>query len=557
MRSRRPVRPKASWLVALALVLAGCGSVFGLDDYEITNDERCGDELVNLSSDPDHCGSCDTACRSHEECIGGLCLCETGAEACSGSCVDLDTDEKHCGHCDTECPDDATCKTGACRCDDTDLELCSGACVDLTRDADHCGDCGTACASGASCDNGTCVCDDADLDICSGRCVDVATDEANCGRCGNACPTGATCTGGDCECPSGEEVCGDVCADLSDDPDHCGTCANDCNVAHASSTCRNGACVGSKCDAGYGDCNGDLSTGERGNGCEVNTNTSALNCGGCNVACDADEQCTAGDCSCMVPGGSGECSPSGCGCGTTEGCYYSSDSTSWICVTAGSVGEGGACDDNADCAADLSCVSDICRSYCGQGQPCTGDCSPVYVDDVAVSDWNYCHEVCNPIPTSTLYSAPACGSGQRCTLLFAGSSVCGAVNSNAGTRGSRCASNEDCQTGGYCNATGHCAAFCWVESDTCTLFGAGLGCRTYVDPILIDDNEVGECLPTQAAAGCKESCVTDADCSITGTRCVDTTSGNICLNEQCMDCFNQDMSCTSDNDTCEFLQCVP
>lgn len=512
MRSRRSVR-SARGLVAAALLLAGCGSVFGLDDYTVTEEERCGEELVDLSSSTDHCGSCNSPCGSLEWCIGGECVCAPGADACSGSCVNLDTDEDHCGGCGDACPDGATCKAGACACDDGDLELCSSACVDLTRD------------------------------------------EAHCGGCGDACPTGATCTGGECACPSGQDVCGGACADLETDPDHCGACGNDCNVARASSTCRSGACAAGTCDDGYEDCNGDLATGERGNGCEVNTSTNALHCGGCNVACAEDEQCNEGSCSCMAPGGTGECSPSGCGCESSEGCYYTT-ATSWTCFPAGSVGEGEPCESNDDCEAGHSCVSDTCRAYCGQGQACDGDCSPVYVDGELVADWNYCHAVCNPIPTSTLSSDPACASGQRCTLLFAGSSVCGPVNSSAGTRGSRCEGNVDCQTGTYCNATGHCAAICWVDDDTCPLFGVGLGCRTYVDPISIDDAEVGECLPTQAAAGCKEPCVTDADCSITGTRCIGTTSGDICLNEQCTECFDTDLLCSSDNDTCEFLECV-
>jgi hypothetical protein len=394
MRSERPVRPRARIPFATALLLVGCGSVFGLDDYEVTDDERCGDELVDLSSNPDHCGSCDTVCGSDESCVSG-----------------------------------------------------------------------------------SCACDDADLDVCSGRCVDVTVDEAHCGRCGNACPPGATCTDGDCACPSGEELCGAECVEL-------------------------------------------------------------------------------GDCSCMAPDGNGECSPSGCGCGASEGCYYGS-STGWTCITAGRVGDGGACASSDDCAANLSCVSNVCRSYCGQGQPCAGDCSPVFVNDEPVNEWNYCHPVCNPIPTSSLSSDPPCGTGQRCTLLFAGSSICSPVNANAGTHGSRCETNEDCESGTFCNAAGHCTASCWVDNDTCSLFAPGLGCRTYVDPILVDGNEVGACLPTQAAAGCKAPCDTDADCTITGTRCVETTSGAICLNEQCTDCFNDDLSCNSDNDTCAFLECAP
>jgi hypothetical protein len=386
-----PMRPKVRGLVAAALLLAGCGSVFGLDDYEVTDETRCDDELVDLSSNFDHCGDCDTACGSRQLCSDGTCVCEPGFDTCGGSCVDRDTDERHCGACGHACPEDATCKAGACVCDDANLQLC-----------------GDACES---------------------------------------------------------------------------------------------------------------------------------------------------DCGCMPPGGNGECSPIGCGCESSEGCYYTS-TTGWACLAAGSAEEGDACASNEACQAGFLCLEERCRAYCGQGQPCDGDCSPVYVNGEPVADYNFCHALCNPIPTSTLSDDRACPSGERCTLLFAGSSVCTPVNSSAGTRGSRCEDSRDCLTGNYCNATGHCAAFCWTEDDTCTLFGVGLGCRTYVDPVLIDDHEVGECLPTQAAAGCKEACVTDADCSITGTVCVNTTSGDICLNEECMDCFDTDLSCTSNNETCEFIECV-
>jgi hypothetical protein len=179
----------------------------------------------------------------------------------------------------------------------------------------------------------------------------------------------------------------------------------------------------------------------------------------------------------------------------------------------------------------------------------------VYVDGEAVPDWNYCHETCNPVPSSTLSSAPVCPSGQRCSVIFSGSTVCSAVNSGAGGMASRCTDNDECQSGLYCNSSGHCTASCWVDDDTCSTFVSGYGCRTYVTPVVIDGNEIGACLPSQASSGCKEECDSDADCTVIGTRCISTTNGDICLNEQCEECFDLALSCVSDNSTCLFEEC--
>lgn len=557
MRSRNPFGRSVRVALVAALSLVGCASVFGLDEYEITEDSRCGEELVDLSSNPDHCGECDEACGSRQECLNGNCVCEQGTQACDGGCVDFESNSDHCGSCNAACPSEASCRDGSCRCDDSDLDLCSGECVDTTSDGDHCGGCGEACAAGASCDDGSCECDNDAHQVCSDRCVDVATDEEHCGGCGDACPTGATCTASRCVCPTGRSECSGACVDLSADEDHCGSCGNDCNVPNATSVCRDGTCAGEECSDGYGDCNGDLFMGEAGDGCEVETTSNEMHCGACNLVCDPTETCNGGDCSCEVMTASGgECSPSGCGCDAGEGCNYNTDDLVWACYPAGSLPEGSACDDSTDCVPGHSCVSNLCRPYCGQGQPCTGDCSPVYLDGEPVDDWNYCHALCDPVPTGMLSQQPDCPPGERCTVLFTGSTVCDPAGANPGGMGARCAVTEDCQTGFYCNGALHCQASCWMADDTCDQFAFGYSCRGYLEDIFIEDNEVGACLPTEAGAGCKETCTTDADCMVIGTVCTETTSGSICLNEQCQECFDLDLSCSSDNDSCAFIECT-
>ncbi len=54
------------------------------------------------------------------------------------------------------------------------------------------------------------------------------------------------------------------------------------------------------CSAGFGDCDGDITTGAAGTGCEINTNTSLANCGMCGRVCsaaaNASPTCSAGSC---------------------------------------------------------------------------------------------------------------------------------------------------------------------------------------------------------------------------------------------------------------------
>ncbi len=68
--------------------------------------------------------------------------------------------------------------------------------------------------------------------------------------------------------------------DPTADPHNCGGCGTTCPVpANATATCSGSTC-GLSCNSGYGNCDN-----QAGNGCEVNLNTSAANCGACGSAC--------------------------------------------------------------------------------------------------------------------------------------------------------------------------------------------------------------------------------------------------------------------------------
>jgi hypothetical protein len=76
---------------------------------------------------------------------------------------------------------------------------------------------------------------------------------------------------------------------------HCGRCDNRCvPVSSTSSACRLGVCVDTTCGAGLGDCDGMAE-----NGCETSLATSAGNCGACGNDCArprTSAQCSAGRC---------------------------------------------------------------------------------------------------------------------------------------------------------------------------------------------------------------------------------------------------------------------
>ncbi len=68
--------------------------------------------------------------------------------------------------------------------------------------------------------------------------------------------------------------------DLASDPTHCGACRNVCTFMNGVASCISGTCILESCNATFANCDGRLD-----NGCEVDTNVSAPNCGTCDNAC--------------------------------------------------------------------------------------------------------------------------------------------------------------------------------------------------------------------------------------------------------------------------------
>ncbi|MFT4705193.1 MAG: hypothetical protein ACI81R_002901, partial [Bradymonadia bacterium] len=291
----------------------------------------------NLRSDGDNCGACDFDCAvlvgPETVCVNRVCQvsdCLGDTLDCDGNLgngceVDTATDVNNCGGCGTVCDVQNAgeqCVAGVCQIAacignwvDCDAVYATGCEVNLANDANNCGDCGQECdlfGANEICVEGTCAIGEcqgtsADCDLISGNgCeANTATDPTNCGGCGTSCSLpGAVqqCSGGFCtigECAGDFENCNglitDGCeVDLDIEAMNCGGCGIECDGERAFSFCQGGFCTVGACDIGYGDCDGVES-----NGCESDLNNDLDSCGGCDMLCsvaNGSPLCVEGSC---------------------------------------------------------------------------------------------------------------------------------------------------------------------------------------------------------------------------------------------------------------------
>jgi len=203
-----------------------------------------------IASDVNNCGDCGFACPAIAHgtstgCQNGQCTftCDQAPWAdCDGQLLDgcetdLSSDPNHCGSCQTVCPPDPngtpTCSGGGCSFNcNSGYNLCGGSCISNT-DMNNCGGCGSVCGppnstvAATTCATGTCeiaTCYGTRAD-CNGTFSDgceknLANDFANCGACGHACPydplnpyscIGGKCCYQDCDTTAVPPVCMTVC----------------------------------------------------------------------------------------------------------------------------------------------------------------------------------------------------------------------------------------------------------------------------------------------------------------------------------------------------------
>jgi hypothetical protein len=158
--------------------------------------------------------------------------------------------------------------------------------------------------------------------------------------------------------PGAHTCCGARCVDTATSLDHCGACSQPCRLDHATGSCVAGSCKVSACTAPWKDCNGTP-----GDGCEIDTSSSASSCGTCGHACTPSSgagACTASACTITsCPAGKADCNhvfadgceanlatdPNNCGaCGNrpSESCNLADDDCN------------GKCDDVAGCRVAVS-----------------------------------------------------------------------------------------------------------------------------------------------------------------------------------------------------------
>ena len=348
---------------------------------------------TKIADDLASCGGCNTACptgpvpNGAHACSGGACVitCKVGFGDCDGDktngCeADLTKDAKHCGSCKGACGPvsngQPSCVASVCvAVCDAQFGNCNGSYADgcelsLKTDPNNCAACGAkcpldpngdapSCVSG-SCSAGTCQLGFDDCRATTPGCeTNVATDPLNCGVCGLKCPAipkgtskcdffecvVATCEAGFGNCFGGQA---DGCeTDLNTSLQHCSACGKPCpDVKNGDPECKAGTCRIGACDAGFKDCDDDLSTG-----CEAVLATDKKNCGGCGLACKDPINGTA---TCI----DGACKLAGCAAG-----FDSCD---------GDTGNG--CEtpvltDANNCGA--------CTFKCGSGQCQGGKCVPI------------------------------------------------------------------------------------------------------------------------------------------------------------------------------------
>ena len=138
---------------------------------------------------------------------GTSILCDTGLDVCSGQCVDLNTNPDYCGNCNTSCTSDQQCVNGTCSSQPIDCR--EEACVGFTYCNLSTGECKDGCASASQCGDNevcdvsthACKCDTGYHD-CSGTCVpddSIDTCGDRCSTCPSTADTNAFCIDSQCK----------------------------------------------------------------------------------------------------------------------------------------------------------------------------------------------------------------------------------------------------------------------------------------------------------------------------------------------------------------------
>jgi hypothetical protein len=302
-------------------------------------------------------------------------------------------------------------------------------------------DAGTGEAAPVVCATGRADCDGRADNGCETSLLD---DVANCGSCKTVCTapshsqtacklgkcatTGCETGWGDCDSNSANGCEIDLKASVS----HCGACGKVCSASNAASSCVAGACQISKCNAGFGDCDGNAS-----NGCETPT-TTVQDCGECRKACTAGSHatpaCTNGTCGAQCQTGFGDCDAQ-----AANGCEVDLTTDPKNCS---------ACKKACGTAnGTASCDKSACKIACNTG---FANCNTSTDDGCEVDTRNdpvNCSQCGSKCPTPT-NAQPTCTAGSCGFLCTSGFADCD------GTAANGCEINLN-TTQKNCGACGH------------------------------------------------------------------------------------------------------
>jgi hypothetical protein len=258
--------------------LANSDCVNGVCHQGICQAPTCTDGVQNEGETDVDCGGPNCPpCPVGKHCIGGS-DCVTAA---AGSCQEVVCQATVCTSVadNTNLPaNQDACHTGACTSGTPgQTPDAFGTVCGANQECDGNGNCksinGQACAGAATCLNGHCEQGHCCGTLCSGECQTCASGTCSPVVEGTACSTGVCNATGQCV----------QCNNAAD-------CPATANVN--STACQSNMCVITSCSSGFADCDRIYS-----DGCEVNTTTSAQNCGMCGLACPNGQSCVSSTCS--------------------------------------------------------------------------------------------------------------------------------------------------------------------------------------------------------------------------------------------------------------------
>jgi len=516
----------------------GCGS--DADCGEVTQCDASTCDALKCDMETHECKGClsDRDCKSGSVCdsMTDTCVascvnsttCPPGWTCCAQGCVNLQSDNENCASCGTRCDKagantqclNGTCRIESCKQDflDCDKRYENGCETNKLDDNANCGACGTICTEPQICKDGACGdpactmgyanCDNNQQNGCE---TNTDSNVLNCGACNLKCSTingTPTCSSGQCAitCASGFGDCdqqvGTGCeVDLSNSAVNCGGCGVACTNDHGGVSCSGGKCSPS-CGTGFADCDGNPA-----NGCETAKSTDVNNCGGCGNLCNlanATAACTNGTCTVA------SCTEGffDCNHDPADGCESNPLNDAKNCSACGSACNG--------TNGTPSCQGGICSITCNSGfQDCDED--PVNGCEVnlmgSVNNCGTCSKVCPDQPNGTA----TCRSGE------CGVSNCASPYGDCdgdGNTGCETNTNIDPQ-----NCSG-CGNKCVIPNATavCTLGVCGVGtCNEGFADCNGDPKD-----------GCEVNLKADVNnCSACGSRCAPANAVGSCVNGAC------------------------